>query len=72
MPQEEHERFFRSMLSDIDEPTTPFGLSDVHRDGNRVTEFHRMLPQTLNDRLRLQARRWESAWPACVIWLGGK
>jgi len=54
---EEHERFFRTMLADIDEPTTPFGLVDVHRDGTRVREAHRMLPQALNDRLRTQGRR---------------
>jgi amino acid adenylation domain-containing protein len=54
---EEHERFFHTMLADIDEPTLPFGLSDVHRDGSRVDEAHRMLPQPLNDRLRIQARR---------------
>ncbi|UFS85011.1 non-ribosomal peptide synthase/polyketide synthase (plasmid) [Rhizobium sp. T136] len=52
-----HEAFFRSMLADIDEPTLPFGLSQVHGDGSGVGEAHRMLPQALNDRLRAQARR---------------
>ncbi|RMI15086.1 amino acid adenylation domain-containing protein, partial [Sinorhizobium meliloti] len=52
-----HEEFFRSMLADIDEPTLPFGLSQVHGDGSGVGEAHRMLPQALNDRLRAQARR---------------
>ncbi|UVK49252.1 amino acid adenylation domain-containing protein (plasmid) [Mesorhizobium sp. AR07] len=52
-----HEAFFRSMLADIDEPTLPFGLSEVHGDGSGVGEAHRMLPQALNDRLRQQARR---------------
>jgi Condensation domain/Phosphopantetheine attachment site len=54
---EEHERFFRAMLADIDEPTAPFGFVDVHRDGAKVAEARRMLPQPLNDRLRAQARR---------------
>ncbi|MBM7127908.1 non-ribosomal peptide synthetase, partial [Dyella mobilis] len=53
----EHEHFFRGMLGDIDEPTTPFGLVDVHRDGARVGQAHQMLPKSLNQRLRAQARR---------------
>ncbi|MFD2051925.1 amino acid adenylation domain-containing protein [Mesorhizobium calcicola] len=54
---EEHEAFFRSMLADIDEPTLPFGLIEVHGDGSGVGEAQRMLPQALNERLRAQARR---------------
>ncbi|WP_266156572.1 non-ribosomal peptide synthetase [Dyella silvatica] len=57
IPRAEHERFFRGQLADIDEPTLPFGLSDVHRDGSGVIEAQRMLPQALNQRLRLQARQ---------------
>ncbi|MGC0396965.1 amino acid adenylation domain-containing protein [Bradyrhizobium sp. USDA 241] len=52
-----HEEFFRTMLADIDEPTTPFGLSEVRGDGGGVNEAHRMLPQALHTRLRSQARR---------------
>ena len=54
---EEHERFFRDLLGDIDEPTTPFGLRDVHRDGSDVGQARRMLPDALNDRLRAQLDR---------------
>ena len=57
VPAEEHERFFRTLLADVDEPTAPFGLTDVHRDGDQVVEARRMLPQPLNERLRAQARR---------------
>ncbi|BDU21544.1 hypothetical protein DYGSA30_30010 [Dyella sp. GSA-30] len=57
LSDDEHERFFRDALGDIDEPTLPFGIGDAHRDGTRVRESHRMLPQTLNDRLREQAKR---------------
>uniref|UniRef100_UPI00403F4EFE phosphopantetheine-binding protein n=1 Tax=Rhizobium sp. T1473 TaxID=555321 RepID=UPI00403F4EFE len=57
MDAKAHEAFFRSMLADIDEPTLPFGLSQVHGDGSGVGEAHRMLPQALNERLRQQARR---------------
>ncbi len=53
----EHERFFTEMLSEVDEPTLPFGLSDIHRDGVQVIEAHRTLSQDLNDRLRAQAKR---------------
>ncbi|TDB42120.1 amino acid adenylation domain-containing protein, partial [Photorhabdus luminescens] len=56
MSQEEHARFFTDMLAEVDEPTLPFGLTEVHRDGSQVTESHRMLTAALNDRLRSQAR----------------
>jgi hypothetical protein len=55
--QEEHERFFGEMLGEINEPTLPFGLADVHQGGGEIRESRRMLPQALNDRLRAQARR---------------
>ncbi|KAF9555124.1 hypothetical protein EC968_009116, partial [Mortierella alpina] len=54
---QEHEEFFSEMLSDIDTPALPYGLSDVHREGAGVTETHLMLPQDLNDRLRRHAKR---------------
>ncbi|UGY30097.1 amino acid adenylation domain-containing protein (plasmid) [Bradyrhizobium septentrionale] len=54
---EAHEEFFRTMLGDIAEPTTPFGLSEVHGEGRGAHEARRMLPQALNARLRSQARR---------------
>ncbi|GLQ98962.1 non-ribosomal peptide synthase/polyketide synthase [Dyella mobilis] len=57
MSQEEHTRFFRDMLGDIDASTTPFGLTDVHRDGSGMDELRRDLPQALNDRLRTCARQ---------------
>ena len=53
----EHEEFFRRLLGDIEEPTTPFGLREVHRDGSGVRETHQMLAEALNERLRAQARR---------------
>src|SRR5205085_88510 len=53
----EHERYFRDLLGDIDEPTTPFGLADVRGDGREVSEARRRVPASLNERLRAQARR---------------
>ncbi|AKH65701.1 hypothetical protein VY86_01010 [Photorhabdus thracensis] len=55
--QSEHTRFFTDMLAAVDEPTLPFGLTEVHHDGSQVTESHRMLTPALNNRLRNQARR---------------
>ena len=45
------------MLADIDAPTAPFGLTDVYREGDQVSEARRMLPQSLNEELRAHARR---------------
>ncbi|KOY60144.1 hypothetical protein AM629_21030, partial [Photorhabdus heterorhabditis] len=55
--QEEHTRFFTDMLAEVEEPTLPFGLAEVHLDGSQETESYRILPAGLNDRLRSQARR---------------
>ncbi|MCF7697599.1 amino acid adenylation domain-containing protein, partial [Mycetohabitans sp. B2] len=52
----EHARFFTELLADV-EPTLPFGLAQVQRDGSDVSEAHRMLPPALNDRLRGHAKR---------------
>ncbi|KAF9954503.1 hypothetical protein BGZ70_010542 [Mortierella alpina] len=52
-----HEQFFKDMLAGVDEPTLPFGLTTVIDGGAEVSESHQMLPQALNDRLRLQAKR---------------
>uniref|UniRef100_UPI001C2F757F condensation domain-containing protein n=1 Tax=Mesorhizobium sp. GbtcB19 TaxID=2824764 RepID=UPI001C2F757F len=53
----EHERYFREQLGDVDEPSLPFGLTQVLGDGEGVVEVYRKLPQALNDRLRGQAQR---------------
>ncbi|NHB63598.1 non-ribosomal peptide synthetase, partial [Photorhabdus sp. RW14-46] len=54
---EAHTRFFTDMLADVTEPTLPFGMAEVHRDGSQVTEYQRMLTAELNHRLRHQARQ---------------
>ncbi|XP_031639453.1 uncharacterized protein LOC116351487, partial [Contarinia nasturtii] len=46
------------MLSDIDTPTLPFGLSDVHRSGTDVNAAELALPQELNNQLRALARHF--------------
>ncbi|WP_164557810.1 amino acid adenylation domain-containing protein [Massilia atriviolacea] len=51
-----HEAFYRAMLGDVDEPTTPFGLADVRGDGSTIREAERLLGARLSQRLREQAR----------------
>ncbi|KAF1006889.1 MAG: Tyrocidine synthase 3 [Luteibacter sp.] len=53
---QEHESFFQAMLGDVDEPTAPFGLLDVHGDGEDVRESSLRMPSSLCLRLRRQAR----------------
>ncbi|MFJ2387383.1 amino acid adenylation domain-containing protein [Pseudomonas koreensis] len=55
--EQEHEAFFRTMLGDIDEPTLPFGLLDVHGDGSDIEEVRQSVPEALALRLRGQARQ---------------
>src|SRR4029077_12468332 len=54
--REEHEAFFTRMLGDVDEPTVPFGLSDVLGDGSQIVETRYELDAELCQRLRAQAR----------------
>ncbi|KAG0362902.1 hypothetical protein BGZ54_008442, partial [Gamsiella multidivaricata] len=54
---EDHEQFFKKMLIDVDEPTLPFSMTAVSDGGIEVKESYQILPQELNDRLRLQAKR---------------
>jgi hypothetical protein len=35
---QEHEQFFKERLGDIEEPTAPFGLTDVRGDGQDIVE----------------------------------
>jgi amino acid adenylation domain-containing protein len=53
---EEHEAFFREMLGDVDEPTTPFGLDDVRGDGSAIMEARQKLDASLSRRLRARTR----------------
>jgi amino acid adenylation domain-containing protein/thioester reductase-like protein len=51
------EAFFRQKLADIDEPTAPFGLLNVHGDGSQTREAHQELEPDMAKQVRLQARR---------------
>src|SRR6185503_9513136 len=55
--REEHEAFFRKMLGDVDEPTAPFGLTDVQGDGTAIRQARLELDDELSMRLRERARK---------------
>jgi amino acid adenylation domain-containing protein len=55
VPREEHEVFFREFLGNVDEPTTPFGLTDVN-GGSAISEARRPVDPSVGRRLRERAR----------------
>ncbi|WP_347905415.1 amino acid adenylation domain-containing protein [Pseudomonas purpurea] len=57
LSEQEHEGFFRDMLGDIEEPTLPFGLQDVHGDGSGIETFTLPVDPVLGECLRAQARQ---------------
>ena len=54
--REEHEHFFREMLADVDEPTSPYGLIDIQGNRDGLTEDWLDLGPELSRRLRARAR----------------
>lgn len=68
------EEFFRKKLGDVDGPTAPFGLSDVHGDGSRIIEARRPIDAVLAAQARALARRlgvgaatlFHAAWAVVV------
>ncbi|HEY5757537.1 MAG TPA: amino acid adenylation domain-containing protein [Steroidobacter sp.] len=52
------EAFFKQKLGDVDEPTAPFGLLDVHGDGTHIGEAHEPLEAALALQIRGLARRF--------------
>jgi amino acid adenylation domain-containing protein len=50
--QEQAEEFFRRKLRDVQEPTAPFGLLNVHGDGSQIRESHQELDAGLSRRVR--------------------
>ncbi|KAF2395475.1 Tyrocidine synthase 3 [Pseudomonas frederiksbergensis] len=57
MSESAHEAFFSDMLSDIKEPTLPFGLHDVEGDATGVEQAQLVVEEGLSRRLRVQARQ---------------
>lgn len=72
--------FFRRKLGDIDEPTAPFGVFDVHGDGSQIEEAQEFLEPALADEVRKQARRFgvsaarffHAAWALVVARTSGR
>ena len=54
--REEHERFFRGLLGDVEEPTAPYGLLDVWGEGHGIGEAWLPVAGDLGARLRRRAR----------------
>ncbi|MFG1780772.1 amino acid adenylation domain-containing protein, partial [Micromonospora sp. NPDC049048] len=52
----EQESFFRRMLGDVDNPTVPFGLRDIHGDGHTMRDARVWLGPELTRRLRQRAQ----------------
>ncbi|WFQ81065.1 amino acid adenylation domain-containing protein [Xenorhabdus sp. SF857] len=56
-PKSDHEAYFRKILSDIDAPTAPFGILDIHSEDKQITEAKQPLDAALSRAIRTQARR---------------
>jgi amino acid adenylation domain-containing protein len=73
-------KFFRSRLGHIDEPTAPFGVTDVYGDGCETIEASHTLDLELAHRLRLHAHRlgvsaarlFHAAWGLVVAHSSGR
>jgi amino acid adenylation domain-containing protein len=52
------ESFFRDMLGDVEEPTAPFGILNIHGDGSDIAKACRSLPAKLARQVRTQAGRF--------------
>ncbi|WP_161965686.1 non-ribosomal peptide synthetase [Steroidobacter cummioxidans] len=78
--RQDAEVFFKSKLGEIDEPTAPFALVDVHADGSHIEEHSQPFDDGLAQRLRAQARRlgvsaatlFHAAWSLVVAHTTGR
>ncbi|MET7350966.1 amino acid adenylation domain-containing protein, partial [Streptomyces mirabilis] len=66
VPQSEHDRYFEALLSDVEEPTAPFGLVDVRGDGAALVRSQVDPAPEVDARLREVARRLGTS-PATVL-----
>jgi amino acid adenylation domain-containing protein len=72
--------FFRGKLADVDEPTAPYGILDVHSDGSAIEEASEELERPLSLRIRAAARRLgvsaatllHAAWALVVAHASGR
>lgn len=62
-----HERFFTDMLGDVDEPTAPFGVLDVHAQNENFNEARRTLDPALARALVLVPDAWVCPQLSCSM-----
>ena len=74
------EAFFRRKLADVNEPTAPFGMLDVHGDGAQIEEGRENLHPELARSIRCEARRlavsaatiFHAAWGLVIAYTSGR
>ena len=74
------ESFFQNLLGDVNEPTAPFGLTDVQGDGSEIEALRVAVPDTVSSKIRLIAagRRmspavlFHTAWALVVSACSGR
>ena len=54
--RDEHEAYFRARLGDIEEPTAPFGVLEVHGHGGTTEETRTILDAGLSETIRVKAK----------------
>jgi amino acid adenylation domain-containing protein len=78
--QDEARAYWQSLLADVDEPTAPFGVLDVHSDGSDTSEASEALPAALAAGIIAQTRRlgvtpaalFHAAWALLVAQTSGR
>lgn len=77
---EESKVFFRRKLGEIEEPTAPFGLIDVHHDGTKIEEAQQTIDVARARNVRAQAqlagisvaKLFHAAWALVVAHTSGR
>ncbi|HEU0077922.1 MAG TPA: condensation domain-containing protein, partial [Longimicrobiaceae bacterium] len=78
--RDQHEAYFRKLLGDVEEPTAPFGLLDVWRDGSGIAEARSSVEGGLAARVEECARAlgvsaasiWHVAWAQVLARVSGR